>query len=517
VGKPGSPSGWAIGIILILLTVGQRDATAFNSAPCFPGALQLLAGEPTSSVAAGDFNRDLALDLAVIASGSAAVLLGDGTGGFGAPTRFAAGSSPAFAATADLNRDRKADLVVANFGYLAILIGDGFGRFRLPTTVHGANWPRAITIADFNGDKDPDVAVANYDPDAVFVFLGNGAGGLVASSANRVPFPSVFAVAAADFNRDRHPDLIVQTATTGVVCLFLGEGNGRFGAPTWFPAGVSPMGVAIADFNEDAIPDLAVANGTSTAASVLLGDGAGGLGPAIPLGTGVQGRGISTADFDRDGHFDLAVAKEGPGQIEFFSGNGAGAFVGPFRYSAGTYPRQLAVGDFNRDARPDVASSNYDGVSVSLNGGLTLVPPTATALPPGKVGDPYQSPVFSVKGGSAPYTISQTGSLPPGMSFSISPPPPALRGTPTSPGEFRFGISVSSANGCSVEGTYILRVSKASPVIPGSSSSPLAPKRAAGAGDTPEIPTLDWRGLALLGLLLTGAAAFHIYRTSGGR
>jgi predicted nucleotidyltransferase len=91
------------------------------------------------SVAVGDFNGDSDPDLAVAneVSDNVSVLLGDGSGGFGA---------------------------ASNFG-----VGDG---------------PRSVAVGDFNGDSDPDLAVANFDSDNVSVLLGDGSTPLRAVTSN---------------------------------------------------------------------------------------------------------------------------------------------------------------------------------------------------------------------------------------------------------------------------------------------------------------------------------------------
>jgi hypothetical protein len=64
----------------------------------------------------GDFNGDGKPDLAMENghSNDVSILLGDGTGAFGAATNFAVGSDPVSVAVGDLNGDAKPDLAVAN-------------------------------------------------------------------------------------------------------------------------------------------------------------------------------------------------------------------------------------------------------------------------------------------------------------------------------------------------------------------------------------------------------------------
>ena len=64
-------------------------------------------------------------------NGSVLILLGDGLGGFSAPTSYATGQSSLFGALANLNADNKLDIIVANLNSfnLSILINNGDGTF----------------------------------------------------------------------------------------------------------------------------------------------------------------------------------------------------------------------------------------------------------------------------------------------------------------------------------------------------------------------------------------------------
>ena len=64
-------------------------------------------------------------------SNTVSVLLGDGTGKFGAPTNFRTGVSPNSVAVADFNKDKNLDLAVSNISSsnVSILLGDGKGGF----------------------------------------------------------------------------------------------------------------------------------------------------------------------------------------------------------------------------------------------------------------------------------------------------------------------------------------------------------------------------------------------------
>src|SRR3977135_1313853 len=120
-----------------------------------PPTSAFATGTGHSSVIAADFNGDTKLDLATAntSSNNLSVLLGSGTGSFGAATNFAAGTSPFTVTSADFNGDSIADLAVCNSGSnnVSVLLGDGTGGFGAATNFTTGTNPRSITNGDFNG------------------------------------------------------------------------------------------------------------------------------------------------------------------------------------------------------------------------------------------------------------------------------------------------------------------------------------------------------------------------------
>src|SRR5262249_14539320 len=145
------------------------------------------ATEPLG-IAAGDFNDDGNLDLAVANAGTnnVSILLGVGDGTFGAATNFNVGTAPAALAVGDFNGDGKLDLAVANCGVdnnVSILLGDGNGSFSPASTptVGVGTTPIAIAVGDFNGDGVLDLAVVNSGDNNISILLGNGDGTFAAA------------------------------------------------------------------------------------------------------------------------------------------------------------------------------------------------------------------------------------------------------------------------------------------------------------------------------------------------
>jgi hypothetical protein len=162
------------------------------------------------------------LVVADLLDSTVSVLLGDGTGGFGAGAEFATGYAPASVAIGDLNGDGKLDLVTANCddNSVSMLPGDGAGGFGTSVDFPAGLLPSAVAIGDLNVDGKPDLAVANLWSNTVSVFLGDGAGGLetkidFATGLNPV------SLALGDFNGDGKPDLVTANRHSGTVSVRL--------------------------------------------------------------------------------------------------------------------------------------------------------------------------------------------------------------------------------------------------------------------------------------------------------
>ena len=278
-----------------------------------------VTGTP-NAIAVGDFNGDSRPDLvtANLDSNNVSILLANGSGGFSGPTSFAAGSGPNSIAVGHFNGDTSLDLVTANYrsssGDVSILLGNGSGGFSAPTNFDaGDSNPYSVAVGNFNGDVFPDLAVANSNfPYDVSILLGNGSGGFSGpTNFDAGTYPT--SVAVGNFNADAFPDLAV--ANTGTpsgppsnLSILLGNGSGGFSGPTNFIAGGAPSSVAVGDFNGDSRADLAVANHFSNDVSILAGNGSGGFSAPSNFGVGLNPNSVAVGDFNGDARPDLATA-----------------------------------------------------------------------------------------------------------------------------------------------------------------------------------------------------------------
>ncbi len=245
--------------------------------PCFNSAIYFAVDSIPDSVISADFNGDGKLDLATTNnnSGNVSVLLGIGTGNFGAATYFAINSNqPLSLCSSDFNGDGKLDLATVNYNSpynISVLLGTGTGSFGPAVNFStGGILLKSIISADFNGDGKADLAGAG-DGYHVSVFLGTGTGSFGTVTHFTVGVGNApTTIISADFNGDCKPDLATANSSSNDASVLLGTGTGSFSVAVNFTVSVFPYSVTSADFNGDGKADLATANSYSDNISVLL-------------------------------------------------------------------------------------------------------------------------------------------------------------------------------------------------------------------------------------------------------
>ena len=361
------------------------------------GVLLAAAGSPFATgtgpetIVSADFDNDGIPDLAIAnqTSSSVTILKGDGAGGF---TPFSASpillDVPPFAiAAGDFNGDGRVDIAVTDTlnGSVSVFLGSGTGAFfGLPPFNAGPN-PTSITVADFDGDGNLDLAFSNTT-----LLFGDGHGNFAPD-----PFIGVQSgpagerfVASGDFNGDGLPDLAVVDQTNSTLSIFLNTGLGGFtpaaGSP--YSTGATPQGVAVGDFNLDGKLDLVTANSGAFTVSVFVGNGAGGFAAATGSPYSVAAaNAVVVTDINGDGKPDI-ISLGGSGQVSILLGNGAGGFTPSVggAISGGAAPFSAVAGDFNGDGRRDLAFADFSGnnVTVLLGASAQTQNTLSTTAPP---------------------------------------------------------------------------------------------------------------------------------------
>lgn len=201
---------------------------------------------------------------------------------FSGPINSPAGKYPWALAAGDFNGDGNVDVAVTNnnpnpnvHSKVKILLGGGNGIFQSPMGYAVEVSPLSVVFGDFNGDHNQDLAVVNLEGSQkkLSVLIGNGDGSFQPQVMYKVGIaPSQAAV--GDFNGDGKLDVAVANeggpSRHGFLEVLLGNGNGTFQPRINDPAGKRPAYVAVGDLNGDGRLDAVVMDGCKTGAAAIL-------------------------------------------------------------------------------------------------------------------------------------------------------------------------------------------------------------------------------------------------------
>jgi subtilisin family serine protease len=320
------------------------------------------------SLAAGDFDADGDLDLAVACTtaGRVTILLNDGAAGFAGRVDIDV-PQPTFIAAADWNGDQLPELFVARAGSafnpgntVSILEGRKGELFAPAVEVTVGLFPSWLLPLEVDGRVE--VVAANFMSSSLSL-LAETAEGVVVREIPTTPRPQ--SLAAADLDGDGSAELaVVHGGSTALALFSAGAGGG------WAQAGTLELGeaadsVRFADLDGDGRLQLA---GKSSACSRLWiweREKEGALRRAVELETGQAPGALAIADLDGDGRSDLVTANRGAGTLSAFLRRGGGSFAPRADFRVRSAPADVLALDLDGDGRPDLANTNFGSNQLS--------------------------------------------------------------------------------------------------------------------------------------------------------
>lgn len=372
------------------LALGALRAPPASAQTCLPGfTTGPDTGLPAGAVvvAAPDLNRDGRPDLIFQADGGTGWALNQGGGRF-AQAGFAAGLWGEIA-VGDLDGDGVPDAVLVTRGsqpQISTYLGDGSGGFHLATSLPGPPYGGAWSpiLADFDGDGSLDLAVETSTAASVWVYPGDGRGGLLPNASYFRPSALLtISLSAIHFPGARRSSLLV---ATGTLHGFLGSWSSyvSVGVEAWTMSGggwsqdavdilgsTGMLGLAVGDVDGDGLDDIVTVSPTPEVGvsriDTYLDQPGGFILASRSLASGFQDLPHPiVADFDGDGRLDLVLFDTGYLSSRKFTlqlGDGAGGFGSPRTFTLpapAPYLYLLAV-DVDGDGRADLIASGIDG------------------------------------------------------------------------------------------------------------------------------------------------------------
>ena len=318
------------------------------------------------STAIGDFNGDGAADIVQGDDPRRRInlSLGDGRGGFTAPTYHWLSFDVHAIAEGDVNGDGHLDLAIgAGFNGAFLLFGNGDGTFSEATEIDfGSEATRHIAQDDVNNDGHPDlISLGAYNFDR-FVSVAIGSGDGTFAKPIRVDIPDYWInFDVSDLDGDGNSDIAVLGIGLQVHVLY-GTGDGAFDMGPPVPLG-RPLNdeVAIADFDGDGLPDIGVSDVFGI--HVVRGIGDRMFSSELELVYDGRHRSFELADVNADGDLDLLVINQ---ELSVLLGDGDGSFAVEFICSLSQVQESIAIHDINGDGLDDIVCSDGSNSTTDL-------------------------------------------------------------------------------------------------------------------------------------------------------
>lgn len=367
------------------LAVLAGTAGALGDAPAFAPGTPLATAQQPGAAAAGDFNRDGLMDVAVSADTPDRIIVfygnGDGTFLLGASLVTGGGTGPDTMRAGDFVGDAGTDLAVVlkNTNALAIYTNAAGVLSQTGQVTLGGD-PRALQLVDLNNDGRGDFLTANRDTEDVSVVI-NGVGGFATSTIAVGDEPR--GVAGGDLDGDGDGDVVVALKTSRQLQLYRNDG-GSFVLMGSVPVNpnVRPDGLVVVDLDGDGDNDIAVATsgGGFNQVEVFTNTGGGTFVAGAVIASGGQNPSeIEAVDLDADGDLDLVVTNSDTASVGAIENLGAGAFGPAVVFAVGSDPQAPGVGDFDQSGTPDLAIPSKDANTTAILLNTIVVAPACPA------------------------------------------------------------------------------------------------------------------------------------------
>jgi hypothetical protein len=242
-------------------SAGEASVLIANGSGGFAARVGYPAGTGPSAIAAADFDEDGAVDLVVANTGipgdTVSVLPGLGGGGFGAASVYPAGDGPVSLAAGDFDGDGGIDLAVADDGALgtsspgiagvSVLIGDRAGTFALDHTYPSATRIVDVAVGDLDGDGSQDLASVS-GANTYTVLVGKGDGDFAAQPSLATGAGGSSVAIGHMMPSDSKLDLAVANRSDDSVSRYLNIGQPSFtSVPASVDFGAQPVGTESAE------------------------------------------------------------------------------------------------------------------------------------------------------------------------------------------------------------------------------------------------------------------------------